>query len=44
VWKPNFKVLMHKSLSGIREDIAADKNPDDLPDWHPLSRANSSIR
>ena len=43
VWKPNFTVLMHKSLSGIKASIAVDKDPDDLPDWHPMSRANSTI-
>ena len=42
-WKPNFKVLIHKDLSGVRENISSDKEPDVFEKWHPLSRANSSM-
>jgi hypothetical protein len=38
-WKPNFKVLIHKDLTGVRQKIAYNKKePDEIPDWHPLSR------
>jgi hypothetical protein len=43
-WKPNFKVMLHQDLSGVKKEIAADKKePDDLPDWHPLSKADSNL-
>ena len=42
-WHPKFKVLIHKDLSGVRERIVVAEDPDDLPAWHPLSRANSEI-
>ena len=42
-WMPNFKVLIHKDLSGVRKKIAADEEPDDFDDWHPMSRANSAM-
>ena len=43
-WKPKFKVLIHQDLSGVKKKIAADKKErDDLPDWHPLSKADSNL-
>jgi hypothetical protein len=43
-WKPNFKVLIHKNLSGVKQKIASDKKePDVFEVWHPLSQADSSF-
>jgi hypothetical protein len=42
-WKPNFKVLFHKDLTGVRAEIASDnEEPDVFEEWHPLARANSA--
>ena len=36
-WKPNFKVLIHHDLIGVKKKIAADKKePDVFEKWHPL--------
>lgn len=43
-WKPNFKVLFHKDLRGVRKNIAADAEPDVFEEWHPMSRANSAMK
>lgn len=40
-WKPNFQTLLHRDLSGIRQRISSDAEPDEFEEWHPLSRANS---
>ena len=43
-WKPHFRALIHQDLRGVKKKIAADKKePDDLPDWHPLSKADSTF-
>ncbi len=43
-WKPKFKVLIHKDLSGVKKAIAADKKePDVFEEWHPLSKADSNL-
>ena len=43
-WKPNFKVLIHRDLTGFKKKIAADKKvPDVFEKWHPLFEADSSI-
>jgi hypothetical protein len=43
-WKPNFKVLIHQYLTGVKKKIAADKKvPDVFEKWHPLSKADSNL-
>lgn len=40
-WKPNFKVLIHKDLAGVRKNIASTKKePDVFEEWHPMARKN----
>jgi hypothetical protein len=35
-WQPNFKVLIHQDLTGVKKKIAADKKvPDVFEIWHP---------
>ena len=41
-WMPNFEVQIHKDLRNMKLRISEAPDPDELPDWHPLSRGNSS--
>ncbi len=43
-WKPNFKVVFHQDLTGIKEEIASAKVGEDaIPDWHPLSQDSCTL-
>jgi hypothetical protein len=37
-WKPNFKVRIHRDLSGVMDEISSEDGSDDFEEWHPLSR------
>jgi hypothetical protein len=42
-WKPNFNVQIHENLSGLRKIFTKPHDPDELPEWHPLSQADCTL-
>ena len=43
-WKPNFNVVFHQDLTGIRKEIGSAKMEEDaIPGWHPLAQETCTM-